>query len=102
MWLKVIGNLSQLILNLKKIGEKLYCRNIYLFVLLELEPVTIDIPMENIVKILAFYGDNPLIIVYTNHLAAFGIQYLLNMKEGDKNYYDPLNKGWKKFFLFFI
>lgn len=58
----------------------------------ELEPVTIDIPMENIVKILAFYGDNPLIIVYTNHLAAFGIQYLLNMKEGDKNYYDPLNK----------
>jgi len=65
-----------------------------LFILLESEPVTIDLQMDNVVKILGSYGENPLIIIYTDHAAAVGIQYLLNMNEDDKNYfYDPLSKG---------
>uniref|UniRef100_A0A2H8TYN3 Sentrin-specific protease 7 n=1 Tax=Melanaphis sacchari TaxID=742174 RepID=A0A2H8TYN3_9HEMI len=60
---------------------------------LEPEPVTIDLPMDNVVKILGYYGENPLLIIYTNHLAAVGIQYLLNMNEDDKSHlYDPLSK----------
>ncbi|XP_060840031.1 uncharacterized protein LOC132921177 [Rhopalosiphum padi] len=60
---------------------------------LEPEPVTIDLQMDNVVKILGYHGENPLIIIYTNHLAAVGIQHLLNMNEDDKNhFYDPLSK----------
>jgi len=56
--------------------------------------VTIDLQMDNVVKILGFYGEKPLIIIYTDHLAAVGIQYLLNMSQDNKNYfYDPLSKG---------
>ncbi|XP_008184775.1 uncharacterized protein LOC100163781 isoform X3 [Acyrthosiphon pisum] len=57
------------------------------------EPVTIDLQMDNVVKILGFYGEKPLIIIYTDHLAAIGIQYLLNMNQDNKTYfYDPLSK----------
>lgn len=71
--------------------------------LLEPEPVTIDLQMDNVVKILGYYGENPLIIIYTNHLAAAGIQYLLNMNEDNKNhFYDPLSKGKKEVFYFII
>ncbi|XP_027839005.2 uncharacterized protein LOC114121055 isoform X2 [Aphis gossypii] len=60
---------------------------------LESEPVTIDLQMDNVVKILGYHGENPLIIIYTNHLAAAGIQFLLNMNEDNKNhFYDPLSK----------
>jgi len=65
--------------------------------------VTIDLQMENVVKILGYHGENPLIIIYTNHLAAAGIQFLLNMNVDNKNhFYDPLSKGKKKVFYFFI
>jgi len=67
-----------------------------LYILLESEPVTIDLQMDNVVKILGSYGEKPLLIIYTDHVAAVGIQYLLNMNEDDKNYfYDPLSKGKK-------
>jgi len=56
--------------------------------------VTIDLPIENVVKILGSYGEKPLIIIYTDYLAAVGIQCLLNMNENDKShFYDPLSKG---------
>lgn len=72
----------------------MYFRNIYFCVLLECETVTIDLQMDNVVKILGFYGEKPLIIIYTDHLAAVGIQYLLNMNQDNKKYfYDPFSKG---------
>ncbi|KAL4122453.1 hypothetical protein QTP88_014782 [Uroleucon formosanum] len=56
-------------------------------------PVTIDLQMDNVVKILCFYGEKPVIVIYTDHLAAVGIQYLLNMKQDNKkSFYDPLSK----------
>lgn len=49
--------------------------------------------MDNIVKILGHYAESgPMIFIYTNYLAAFGIRYLMNMHESNY-YFDPLNKG---------
>ncbi|XP_050432431.1 uncharacterized protein LOC126840615 [Adelges cooleyi] len=55
------------------------------------QPVTLDLRAENIVKILAFYGDKmPTIIIYTTHLASAGIRHLLGMRDDGKGYfYDP-------------
>lgn len=63
-----------------------------------MQPVYIDVHMDNIVKILAYYGEpNPAIFIYTDYLAAVGIQHLLKMKETNKTcYFDPISKG--KFF----
>lgn len=60
-----------------------------------MNPVTIDIPIENVVKILAYYGEPvPTIFIYTIHLAAVGIRFLLNMNENNKNYtFDPISEG---------
>lgn len=56
--------------------------------------MTIDLPMDNVAKILCFYGEKPLIIIYTDHLASVGIQYLLNMNKDNKtSFYDPFSKG---------
>ncbi|XP_015379455.1 PREDICTED: uncharacterized protein LOC107173429 isoform X2 [Diuraphis noxia] len=76
-------------------GDMLVCLHGIRMVIrnLESEPVTIDLQMDNVVKILGSYGEKPLIIIYTDQVAAVGIQYLLNMNENDKNYiYDPLSK----------
>lgn len=70
-----------------------------MLILLGSKAITIDIPTENIIKIYGNYADEPTLIIYTNYLAAFGIQYLLNMNEKDKNcYYDPLSKGKRSYF----
>ncbi|KAL4082352.1 hypothetical protein QTP88_030029 [Uroleucon formosanum] len=59
----------------------------------ESRSVTIDLPMDNVAKILCFYGEKPLIIIYTDHLASVGIQYLLNMNKDNKtSFYDPFSK----------
>ncbi|XP_050538453.1 uncharacterized protein LOC126903921 isoform X2 [Daktulosphaira vitifoliae] len=60
----------------------------------DFRPVTIDLQMENIVKILAFYGEKmPTIIIYTTYLASTGIRHLLAMSDNDKSYYyDPTSK----------
>lgn len=87
---------------LKNEKNLLVLKKYILCVLLESEPVTIDLQMDNIVKIMAFYGEKqPFIIIYTDHLAAVGIQCLLNMNEDNKkHFYNPLSKGEKKFFSF--
>lgn len=63
--------------------------------------MTIDVTMDNIVKILAFYGEpNPTLFIYTNYLASVGIRYLLNMTENNKDqYYDPVSKGLNNFII---
>ncbi|XP_022177923.1 uncharacterized protein LOC111038960 isoform X2 [Myzus persicae] len=77
-------------------GDMLVCLHGIRMVIrnLESEPVTIDLQMDNIVKIMAFYGEKqPFIIIYTDHLAAVGIQCLLNMNEDNKkHFYNPLSK----------
>lgn len=45
--------------------------------------------MKDIMNIAYFYGDNPLFVITTNHLAAVGIHYLMNIQ----TYYDPFSKG---------
>lgn len=57
--------------------------------------MTIDIPIDNVVKVLGYYGEPvPTIFIYTTHLAAVGIRFLLNMNESNASYYyDPLSEG---------
>lgn len=57
--------------------------------------MTIDIQMDHIAKILGYYAsDYTTIFIYTNYLAAVGIQHLLKMKKSNKNcYFDPLSPG---------
>lgn len=63
----------------------------YVFSLLDFESVTIDIQIKNIVKILGYHST---IFIYTNYLAAVGIQNLLKMKKSNKIcYFDPLSQG---------
>jgi len=58
------------------------------------DPVTIDIEIENIVKIFGYYVNQPTIIIYTNYLVAVGIQHLLKMNENNNNgYFDPTSEG---------
>ncbi|XP_025417983.1 uncharacterized protein LOC112688813 isoform X3 [Sipha flava] len=60
------------------------------------EPVTVDLHIENITKMFGYYTDHPLIIFYTNHLAAVGIQFLLNMNDGNKkSIFDPLSEDFR-------
>lgn len=50
--------------------------------------------MDNIVKILGCYADEYVtLLIYTNYLAAAGIQHLLKMKENTNYFYNPLSKG---------
>lgn len=60
-----------------------------------MNPVTIDVPIDDVIKILGYYGEPvPTIFIYTTHLAAIGIRYLLNMHENNMNYFfDPLSEG---------
>lgn len=66
--------------------------------------MTFDVTMDNIVKILAFYGEpSPTLFIYTNYLASVGIRYLLNMTENNKDqYYDPVSKGLNNFIIIII
>jgi len=63
-------------------------------VLLDFEPVTIDVEIGNIVKIFGYYANQPSIVIYVNNLAAVGIQHLLKMNgSNNSGYFDPTSEG---------